>query len=163
MSVHSGSAQVTLPSDTEILITRDFAAPPAKVFAAWTTPELIRQWWTAKRGTMTVCEVDLRPGGGWRFVMHTPDGMEVGFHGEYRDVVAGERLVSTEVYEQFPGDAEAAAALNTATFTASDAGTRLELLVRHVSKEHRDMHVQSGMEDGLQDALDLIDEILSTG
>src|SRR5690349_15991175 len=98
----SGTAKVTLPSDTQILITREFSAPKHLVFRAWTTPELVRQWWHAKRGEVTVVDIDLRAGGHWRWVMVTPDGMEVGFHGEYREIVPDERLVSTEVYEGIP-------------------------------------------------------------
>ena len=96
------SATVTLPTDEQILITREFDAPKELVFKAWTTPELVRRWWHANRGEMTVCEIDLRPGGAWRYVMVANDGMEVGFHGVYREVVPSDRLVSTEIYEGLP-------------------------------------------------------------
>src|SRR5512134_4124766 len=99
----SGTATVTLPTDEQILITRKFDAPKELVWKAWTTPELVRRWWHANRGEMTVCEIDLRVGGTWRYVMVTPDGLEVGFHGEYREIVPNERIVSTEVYEGVPG------------------------------------------------------------
>jgi uncharacterized protein YndB with AHSA1/START domain len=104
---------------------------------------------------MTVAEIDLRVGGGWRYAMVTPDGTEVAFHGEYREIVPDERLVSTEVYEGFP-DAEA---LDTLTLTEVDGRTILEVLVQHASKEHRDAHIASGMEDGMQDALDLLEQV----
>jgi uncharacterized protein YndB with AHSA1/START domain len=78
----SGTAVVTLPTDTQILITREFAAPRHLVYKAWTTPDLIKRWWSAKRGEVTLAEVDLRVGGKWRFVMVTDRGFEVGFHGE---------------------------------------------------------------------------------
>jgi uncharacterized protein YndB with AHSA1/START domain len=151
----SGSAVVTLPADEQILITRDFDAPRELVYRAYTTPELVKRWWHAKRGEMTVCEIDLRVGGGWRYVMIAGGGMEVAFHGEYREIVPNERLVSTEVFEGFP-DAES---LNTLTLTEVDGRTRLEILVQHETREHRDAHVDSGMEDGLQDALDLLEEV----
>jgi uncharacterized protein YndB with AHSA1/START domain len=154
----SGTAKVTLPADDQILITREFNAPAHLVWKAYTTPELVRRWWTAKRGEATVCEIDLRVGGSWRYVMVTPDGMEVAFHGEYREIAAPERLVSTEVYEGIP-DAEAHASLNTLTLTERDGRTLLEILVRHKTKTDRDMHIQSGMEGGLQDALDLLEEL----
>src|SRR5215475_8417032 len=96
------SATVTLPTDEQILITREFDAPKELVFKAWTTPELVRRWWHANRGEMTVCEIDLRPGGAWRYVMVADDGMEVGFHGEYLEIVPNERIVSTETYEGLP-------------------------------------------------------------
>src|SRR4249919_3577463 len=98
----SGTATVTLPTDTQILITREFDAPKHLVYKAWTTPELVKRWWHAKRGEVTVVEIDLRVGGKWRYVMVADDGFEVGFHGEYREVVANERIVSTEVYEGLP-------------------------------------------------------------
>jgi uncharacterized protein YndB with AHSA1/START domain len=151
----SRSAKVTLPTDTQILITRDFDAPRELVYKAYTTPELIRRWWSAGRGEMTVAEVDLRVGGAWRYVMVTPDGVEVAFHGEYREIVPNERIVSTEVYEPFPD----AGALDTLTLTESDGRTTLEILVEHQLKEHRDGHIESGMEDGLQDALDLLEGV----
>jgi uncharacterized protein YndB with AHSA1/START domain len=151
----SGTAKVTLPTDEQILITREFAAPRHLVYEAWTTPELVKRWWHADRGEMTVAEIDLRVGGGWRYALLTPDGMEVAFHGEYREIVPNERLVSTEVYEGFP-DAEA---LDTLTLTEVDGRTILEILVEHSSKEHRDAHIASGMEDGMQDALDLLEQV----
>jgi len=151
----SGTATVTLPTDEQILIEREFDAPRHLVYKAWTTPALVKRWWTARRGEATLVEIDLRVGGVWRYVMVTPAGFEVGFHGEYREIVPNERLVSTEVYEAVP-DREA---LNTATFAEADGRTTLTLLVQHTSKQDRDMHVESGMEDGLQDALDLLEEL----
>jgi uncharacterized protein YndB with AHSA1/START domain len=151
----SGTAVVTLPSDMEILITREFAAPKALVYRAWTTPELIKRWWSAKRGTVTVAEVDLRVGGRWRYAMMTHSGFEVAFHGEYRELIENERIVSTEVYEGMP-DGEA---LNTVTFAEAAGRTKLTILVQHAKREHRDAHIESGMEDGLQDALDLVEQV----
>jgi uncharacterized protein YndB with AHSA1/START domain len=146
---------VTLPTDEQILITREFDAPRHLVWRAWTTPELVRRWWHAKRGEVTLVEIDLRVGGKWRYVMVADGGFEVGFHGEYREIVPNERLVSTEVYEGMP-DAEA---LNTLTLAETDGRTTMTILVQHASKEHRDAHVESGMEAGLQDALDLMEEV----
>jgi len=151
----SGRATVELQGDCEILITREFDAPPALVYRAWTDPELVPRWWTAKRGTMDVCEIDLRVGGAWRYVMTTLEGgYEVGFHGEYREVVPGERLVHTEVFEGMPD----AAALDTITFEERDGRTLVTMLVEHELPEHRDAHIASGMEEGLQDALELLEE-----
>ena len=154
----SQSAKVTLPADDQILITREFDAPRHLVYKAWTTPELVRRWWSAKRGEVTVAEIDLRVGGTWRYVMVADGGMEVGFHGEYREIVPNERIVSTEVFEGAP-DAES---VNLLTLTETDGRTRLEILVQHQSKEHRDMHINSGMEAGLQDALDLLEEVANS-
>jgi uncharacterized protein YndB with AHSA1/START domain len=154
----SGSATVTLPADDQILITREFAAPKHLVYKAWTTPELVKRWWTARRGEMTTCEIDLRVGGRWRYAMMADAGFEVGFHGEYREIVPNERLVSTEVYEGIP-DAEENAALNTLTLDEVDGRTTLTVLVQHPTKEGRDAHIESGMEAGLQDALDLLEQV----
>lgn len=150
----SRSAVVTLPSEKEILITRDFDAPPEAVYRAYTTPELVQRWWNAKRGEVTVAEIDLHVGGSWRFAMETPDGTEVAFHGVYREIVPNERIVATEFYEGFP-DGEA---LSTITFAPRAGGSTLTILVAHNRREHRDAHIESGMEDGLQDALDLLEE-----
>ena len=149
---------VTLPTDTQILIVRDFDAPRHLVYRAWTTPELVRRWWHAGRGEMTVCEIDLHVGGRWRYAIVTDDGAEVGFHGEYREIVPDERLVSTEVYEGIP-DAETHAALDTLTLTESDGRTTMTILVEHPTTEGRDAHIASGMEDGLTDALALLEEV----
>ena len=125
----SGTATVTLPTDEQILITREFDAPKHLVYKAWTTPELVKRWWSAKRGEVTIAEIDLRVGGTWRYVMIADGGIEVGFHGEYREIVPNERIVSTEVYEGIP-DAEEHAALNTLTLTEVDGRTTLTILVR---------------------------------
>jgi uncharacterized protein YndB with AHSA1/START domain len=151
----SGTATVTLPTDDQILITREFDAPRHLVYKAYTTPELVKRWWSANRGEMTVAEIDLRVGGRWRYVMVADGGFEVAFHGEYREIVPDERIVSTEVFEGMP-DAEA---VDTLTLTEVDGRTTLTILVQHTSKEHRDAHVESGMEAGLQDALDLLEQV----
>jgi uncharacterized protein YndB with AHSA1/START domain len=151
----SGTAVVTLPTDTQILITREFNAPRHLVYRAWTTPELVRRWWSADFGRTTVAEIDLRVGGSWRYVMVTDGGFEVGFHGEFREIVPNERIVSTEVYEGAP-DGEA---VNTLTLTERDGRTTLTVLVQHENQEHRDAHIDSGMESGLQKALDHLERV----
>ena len=156
MTTDSRKAKVTLPSDRQILITREFDAPKELVWKAWTTPELVRRWWHANRGEMTVCEMDLRVGGSWRYAMVTPDGMEVGFHGEYREIEPFERLVSTEAYEGIP-DPDANAAVDTLTLADIGDRTLMTVLVEHPTREGRDMHIESGMEDGMQDAMDLLE------
>jgi len=154
----SRKATVTLPGEKQILIEREFDAPAHLVFKAYTTPELVRRWWHANRGEMTLCEIDLRVGGGWRYVMAACSGPEVGFHGEYREVVPNERIVSTEVYEGAP-EAEA---VSTVTFIESEGRTTLSILVQHSCREHRDAHINSGMEDGLQDALTLLEQVATS-
>jgi uncharacterized protein YndB with AHSA1/START domain len=151
----SGAATVSLPTDEQILITREFEAPRHLVWQAWTTPELVRRWWHAGCGEMTVAEIDLRVGGLWRYAMVTPEGVEVAFHGEFREIVPNERLVSTEVFEGFP-EGEA---VDTLTLTEEDGRTTMTILVQHSCKEHRDAHIESGMETGLQVALDLLEQV----
>src|SRR5437868_1328619 len=112
MATTSGSAKVTLPADTQILITREFDAPRRLVWRTYTEPDLIRRWWAGDKGTVTSAEVDLRVGGRWRYVMAANAGFEVAFHGEFREVAAPERLVNTEAFEGIP-DPDANAALNT--------------------------------------------------
>ena len=162
MSVTSnGTAKLTLPTDEQILITREFDAPRHLVYKAMTTPELVRRWWHAKRGEVTACEIDLRVGGKWRYAMVTPDGFEVAFHGEYVELVPDERIVTREVYEGLPDGVteEQGGTVNTATFAdAGDGRTELTLLIQTTSKAARDAIIESGMEDGLQDALGLLEE-----
>src|SRR5581483_11939281 len=125
-------ASVTLPSDTQILITRQFAAPPALVYRAYTTPELVSRWWVGRRGVMKSCEIDLRVGGQWRYVMEANAGFEVAFHGVYEEIVTNEKIVSSEVFEGMPG----AESRGTLTFAAADGGTLLSILVDHPSRDH---------------------------
>ncbi len=154
----SGTATVTLPTDEQILITREFDAPRHLVYQAWTTPELVKRWWSGRRGEVTSVEIDLRVGGTWRYVMVANEGFEVAFHGEFREIVPNERIVSTEVYEGFP-EGEA---LDTLTLAEADGRTTLTILVQHTSKEHRDAHIESGMEVGMQEAMDLLEQVAIT-
>ena len=152
------AATVTLPADEQILITREFDAPRHLVWTAWTTPELVRRWWSGRRGEMTVVEMDFRVGGAWRYAMNARGGHEVGFHGEYREIVPDERIVWTEVYEGVPEGGEPAVV--TATFTEEDGRTTLALLTEVENQAVRDMIVQSGMEGGVQEQMEILDEIL---
>ena len=151
----SGTAKVSLPTDTQILIEREFDAPKHLVYKAWTTPELVERWWGGQHGEVTLVEIDLRVGGAWRYVLVANEGMEVGFHGEYQELVPNERIVSTEVFEGFPD----AAALNTLTLTEVAGRTTMSVLVQHSTKEHRDGHINSGMEGGMQQSLDLLEQV----
>jgi uncharacterized protein YndB with AHSA1/START domain len=160
MAVTSGTATVTLPTDEQILITREFDAPRHLVYKAWTTPELVRRWWSGGRGDLSVVEIDLRVGGAWRYLFTTEGGFEVGFHGEYREIVPDERLVATEVYEGAEAPSGIEPPVNTTEFAATgDGRTLLTLLTDCHSKEVRDLIVQSGFESGMQDQMDLVEEI----
>jgi uncharacterized protein YndB with AHSA1/START domain len=158
MAVSSGTATVTLPTDEQILITREFDAPRHLVYRAWTTPELVKRWWSGHQGEMAIAEIDLRVGGRWRYVMVADGGHEVAFHGEYREIVPNQRIVNTEVYEM-PGAPEGEGALNIVTFTEVDGRTTLTLLVQAASKQDRDAIVNSGMEVGMQQQMDLLEQI----
>jgi uncharacterized protein YndB with AHSA1/START domain len=150
-----GTAIVTLPADDQILITREFDAPRHLVYRAWTEPELVRRWWSGRRGEVTSIEIDLRVGGGWRYVMVAHGGFEVAFHGRYLEIVPDERIVSTEVYEGMPE----AQAVDTLTLTEADGRTTVTILVQHQDRADRDAHIDSGMEGGLQEALDLLEQV----
>lgn len=152
----SGTAVVTLPSDTEILTTREFNAPKHLVYRAWTAPDLVKRWWAGDRGVVTVVEIDLRVGGTFRYAMDANPGFEVAFRGEFREIVTNERIVSTEIFEGMPN---AGAAMNTVTFTEDGGRTTLTILTRYPSREIRDMVIATGMEGGLQESLDDLEEV----
>jgi uncharacterized protein YndB with AHSA1/START domain len=157
----SRKAKVTLPADDQILITREFDAPRHLVYRALTTPELVKRWFHANRGVVKSAEIDLRVGGKWRYVSEACSMGEFGFHGEYRELVPYERIVWTEFFEGVPeGVAEEdATTLNTATLTEEDGRTMLTVLVQAPNKIARDAIIESGMEAGMQDAYDLLEEV----
>jgi uncharacterized protein YndB with AHSA1/START domain len=147
---------VSLPTDDQIVITREFDAPKHLVYRAWTTPELVRRWWSGHRGVMTVAEIDLRVGGAWRYAMNAEGGYEVAFHGEFREIVPNERVVSTEIFEGAPGSG---AAVNTVTFDERGGRTTVTVVMQLPSKEVRDMIIESGMEGGMQEGMDLLEQV----
>jgi uncharacterized protein YndB with AHSA1/START domain len=151
----SGTAKVTLPADDQILIEREFAAPAHLVWRAITEPDLVRRWWHANRGEVTSCEIDLRVGGTWRYAMRPPGHEEFAFYGEFLEIVPHEKIVQTETFAPFPDDAST----NTMTLEERDGVTVLRTLVHHQTAQARDMHVNSGMEAGLQDAFDLLERV----
>ena len=155
---HSGKAEVTLPADDQIKVVREFDAPANLVYRAVTEPELVKRWWGARRGAMTVAEIDLRVGGKWRYVMDASNGQEVGFHGEFREIVPNERIVQTEAYEGIP-DPDESANVNTMTLVEADGRTTMEVLIQCVNKESRDMQIASGMEEGMQESYDELEDV----
>jgi uncharacterized protein YndB with AHSA1/START domain len=158
---HSGKAQVTLPTKEQILITRELAAPRHLVYRAWTSPELVKRWWAGLRGEMQVVDIDLRVGGKWRYVMLAHGSFEVAFHGEYRELVPNERIVTTEIYEGAPEPPEPP--LNIIHFIETAPGhTRLELLVQCPNQELRDVIIGSGMEEGLQEQMDVLERLAAS-
>jgi len=156
--ISSGTATVELPTVEQIVITREFDAPKHLVYQAYTTPELVKRWWSGQRGVVTLAEIDLRVGGAWRFVMEASEGFQVAFHGEYREIVPDDRLVSTEIYE-VPDQGDSEPTINTATFVDVDGRTKLTVLVQCPSRELRDTIIDSGMESGMQESMDALERV----
>ena len=147
---------VTLPSDREIVFTRTFARPSQLLFEAWTKPEHLHQWYGCEGSSLSVCEIDLRPGGQWRRVMRMADGSEHPFHGVYREVAPHEKLVYTECYEMPRiGSPEW---LTTVLFEEIDGQTRLTHSILHKTREIRDGHLQAGMEAGTIQTLNRLEQ-----
>jgi uncharacterized protein YndB with AHSA1/START domain len=154
------AAKVTLPSDTELVITREFNAPRALVFDTLTKPEHVRKWWGLRSMPLTTCEIDLRPGGAWRYVSHDPNsGQDFAFSGVYKEIAPPERIVSTEWFEGIPAEH---AYLVTTTLTERNGTTTLRSHLKYKSREDRDGHVQSGMEHGMNETFDRLAELLAT-
>ncbi|WP_307080026.1 SRPBCC family protein [Arthrobacter pascens] len=148
-----------------MLITRTVNAPRHLVYRAWTTPELVRKWWPGRRGEVTVAEMDFRVGGAWRYVMVAHGEFEVAFHGTYQEIVPNERIVNTEVMEMpgAPQDSEEGAVVNTVTFEEADGGaTTISIRTNAGSKEVRDMIAQSGMEGGVREQFEIIEELAAS-
>ena len=154
-----GSAVITTPSDTEILITRQFDAPPALIYKALTTPELVQRWYGFETSEWLVCEIDLRVGGQWRFVTRD-QGMEIGFHGEFRELSPPHRLVQTEIYEGAPDPYPNDPAVNTTTLDERNGVTTMTVLVSVPSQEIRDAILASGMESGLQVSYNRLEDLV---
>lgn len=154
---NDASLRLSFPSDRETVITRVFDAPRSLVFAAMTQPEHVRQWYGLRDHTMKVCEIDLRVGGKWRYVMQMPDGNEFAFSGEYLEIVPPERLVATEWFEAIPG----ADYVVMTTFGEQDGKTILTSHLRYKLPEHRDGHVNAGMEWGMRQTFARLDEHLA--
>jgi uncharacterized protein YndB with AHSA1/START domain len=154
----SSATTMTLPSDREILITRVFDAPRQLVFEATTKPEHMKHWWGPRGYELVVCEIDLRPGGAYRFVQRTAEGQEFAFRGEYREVEPPTRVVNTFEFEGMPGHI----ALVTVTLDEQDGKTLLTETMLFDTPEDRDGMIQSGMESGMRESLDQLAELLAT-
>jgi uncharacterized protein YndB with AHSA1/START domain len=142
------------PGKPTIVLERVFDAPRRLVYQAVTTPELVRRWWGCPMGALSVCEMDLRVGGRWRFVMRGVDGNDHQFRGVYREIVPNEKVVQTSQYMEYPE------ALETMTLEEQDGKTTLRTVVLHQSVEGRDAHIASRMEEGANTAFDHLDEVL---
>ena len=154
---NTGTLKVVAQGDRELVMTRVFDAPRDLVFAALTTPELLKRWFGPHGWTLTECEVDLRVGGVWRFFSHGPGGRTMGMRGVYREIIAPERLQYTEAFDDF---AQHGSALVTATLVERDGRTTLTNLILSPSREVRDAVVQSGMEHGAAETYDRLAGVL---
>lgn len=155
---NTGALKLTTPTDREIVITRVFDAPRHVVFDAMTKPELLKRWFYGPPGwSLEVCEIDLKAGGAYRYVMRGPDGAEMGFGGVHREVVPPERIVCTQLFDQ---DWTGGEAVGTMVLTERDGKTTLTNTMLYSSKEARDAVLKTPMEQGMAMGYDRLAEML---
>lgn len=152
---NTGTLQVTTPSDREITLTRVFDAPRSLVFDAFTKPELLRRWFGPRGWSLVVCDVDLKVGGAWRFVLRSPEGRDMGMRGVHRELQPPSRSVHTETFDDFPGES-----IVTTVLVEDRGKTTLTATVLYPSQEVRDAVVESGMEHGAAESYDKLAELL---
>jgi uncharacterized protein YndB with AHSA1/START domain len=153
-----GATSYSTPTDRQIVVTRVFNAPRALVFDAWTNPKHLPNWMTGPDGwTMSICEIDLRPGGSWRYVWHKSDGSELSMAGSYREVVRAERVVTTESWgPEWPET------VNSLDFTESNGQTTVTTTITYPSQKARDAALETGMKEGMDQGFDRLDALLAT-
>ncbi len=154
---NTGALKVTTPTDREIVLTRVFDAPRHLVFEAFTKPELLQRWFGPRGWSMPVCEVDLKVGGTFRFVLRGPDGNDMRMPGTYRELAPPERSVHMESFDDYPGESQV-----TAVFVEQDGKTTLTATVLYPSREVRDIVIKSGMEHGAAESYDKLSEMLAS-
>jgi uncharacterized protein YndB with AHSA1/START domain len=153
---NTGTLQVTTPTDNEIVLTRVFNAPRQLVMDAFSKPELLKRWFGPRGFTLATCEVDYKVGGGWRFILRSPDGKDMGMRGKYLEI-GPDRTVHIESFDDYPGESTV-----TAVFTEHEGQTTMSATVRYPSREIRDIVIQSGMEHGAAESYDKLAELLAT-
>ena len=154
--MNNGTLKVTTPTKREVVMTRVFDAPRRLVFDALTKPELFKRWFGPRGWSLAVCEIDLKVGGTWRWVLRGPDGRDMGMRGVYQEITPPERLVSTESFDDYPGES-----LNTLILSEEDGKTTFTITVRYQSQEIRDAVIKSGMEHGAAECYDKLAELLA--
>ncbi|MEA2600982.1 MAG: hypothetical protein QOF89_1974 [Acidobacteriota bacterium] len=154
---NTGTLEVTAPTDREIVLTRVFDAPRRLVFDAFTKPELLKRWFGPRGWSLVVCEVDLRVGGTFRFVLRGPDGADMGMRGVYREIVPPERSVHMESFDDYPGESQV-----TTVLVEQGGKTTLTATVLYPAQEIRDAVIKSGMEHGAAESYDKLAEYLTT-
>ena len=153
---NTGSLKVTTPTDREIVMTRVFNAPRQLVYEAFTRPELMKRWFGPRGWSLVVCEIDLKVGGTFRFVLRGPDGRDLGMRGVYRELAPPERSVHVESFDDFPGES-----IVTTVLLEQEGKTTFTVTVVYPSKEIRDAVIQSGMEHGAAESYDKLAEVLT--
>jgi uncharacterized protein YndB with AHSA1/START domain len=154
---NTGTLAVSIPSPREIVLTRVFNAPRRFVFDALTKPELLRRWFGPRGWSLVVCEVDFRVGGGFHFVLRSPEGSQMGMRGAYCEIDAPYRSVHTETFDDLPGESEV-----TTLLVEQDGKTTLTATIVYTSEEVRDAVLRSGMEHGAAESYDRLAELLSS-
>jgi len=154
---NTGTLQVATPTEREIAMTRVFNAPRRLVFGALTKPELFKRWFGPRGWSLAVCEIDLKVGGTWRSVLRGPNGKEMGMRGVYQEIAPPERFVSTESFDDYPGES-----LNTLVLSEQGGKTTLTIIVLYRSQEIRDAVIKSGMEHGAAECYDKLAELLAS-
>ena len=154
---NTGTLKVTTPTDREIVLTRVFDAPQRLVFDAFTKPELLKRWFGPRGWSLVVCDVDLKVGGAFRFVLRGPDGREMGMRGVYREIVPPKRSVHMESFDDFPGESQV-----TTVLVEQGGKTTLTATILYPSQEVRDAVIKSGMEHGAAESYDKLAELLAS-
>jgi uncharacterized protein YndB with AHSA1/START domain len=153
------TTSMELEGDREIVISRMFNGPPRIVFDAYTKPELVKRWWAPRSLgiSLIACDADVRAGGKYRYVLRGRNGEELGFSGKYTEVTPYSRIVYTQIFEPM---ADAGEVVATVTFTEVDGGTHFVSHEVYPSKEAREAALASGMETGMREAMDQLDELV---
>lgn len=154
---NTGTLHVTMPSDNEIVLTREFDAPRRLVYDAFSRPELLKRWFGPHGWSLVTCEVDHRVGGGFRFVLAGPKGQRMGMRGVYRELEPPNRSVHVESYDEYPGES-----VVTSVLTEEMDRTTLTVTITYPSREIRDIVAQSGMEHGAAESYDKLADLLAT-
>ncbi len=153
---NTGTLKITTPGDREIVMTRVFDAPRTLVYDAFSKPELLKRWFGPRGWSLEVCDVDLRIGGGFRFVLRGPEGQQMGMRGVYMELAPPVRSVHIESFDDYPGES-----VVTAEFHEQDGKTTLTATVLYPSREVRDIVLQTGMEHGAAESYDKLAELLA--
>lgn len=154
---NTGTLKVTTPTEREIVLTRVFNAPRRMVFDAFTKPELLKRWFGPRGWELVVCEIDLRVGGTFRFVLRGPDGRDMGMRGVYREITPPERSVHMESFDDYPGESQV-----TTVMVEQGGRTTMTATVLYPSREVRDIVISTGMEHGAAESYDKLAELLES-